>query len=71
MFEFTDPPPEEVLADLARLRFVLDEDVPAKALDRNLLIEQPGTYGPSGTSPRSGNLPRRTRPSATCTPYSA
>ncbi len=38
MFEFTDPPPEEVLADLARLRFALDEEVPAKALDRNLLI---------------------------------
>ena len=34
----TDPPPEEVLADLARLRLALDEAVPAKALDRNLLI---------------------------------
>jgi endonuclease/exonuclease/phosphatase family metal-dependent hydrolase len=34
----TDPPPEEVLADLARLRSALDEAVPAKALDRNLLI---------------------------------
>ena len=34
----TGPPPEEVLADLARLRSALDEEVPAKALDRNLLI---------------------------------
>jgi endonuclease/exonuclease/phosphatase family metal-dependent hydrolase len=34
----TEPPPEEVLADLARLRSALDEEVPAKALDRNLLI---------------------------------
>ena len=34
----TAPPPEEVLADLARLRSALDEDLPAKALDRNLLI---------------------------------
>src|ERR671916_1571884 len=31
-------PPEEVAVDLARLRSTLDEDVPAKALDRNLLI---------------------------------
>lgn len=38
MFELTDPPPEEVSADLARLRSALDEDIPAKALDRNLLI---------------------------------
>jgi endonuclease/exonuclease/phosphatase family metal-dependent hydrolase len=34
----TEPPPEEVLADLAQLRSALDEEVPAKALDRNLLI---------------------------------
>jgi hypothetical protein len=34
----TEPPPEEILADLARLRLALDEDLPAKALDRNLLI---------------------------------
>jgi endonuclease/exonuclease/phosphatase family metal-dependent hydrolase len=34
----TDPPPEAVLADLARLRSALDDEVPAKALDRNLLI---------------------------------
>jgi endonuclease/exonuclease/phosphatase family metal-dependent hydrolase len=33
-----EPPPEEVVADLARLRSALDEEVPAKALDRNLLI---------------------------------
>src|SRR5918998_1149598 len=31
-------PPEEVAVDLARLRSTLDEDLPAKALDRNLLI---------------------------------
>ena len=31
-------PPEEIAADLARLRSALDETVPAKALDRNLLI---------------------------------
>jgi endonuclease/exonuclease/phosphatase family metal-dependent hydrolase len=34
----TEPPPEEILADLAGLRLALDEDLPAKALDRNLLI---------------------------------
>jgi endonuclease/exonuclease/phosphatase family metal-dependent hydrolase len=33
-----EPPPEEVAADLVRLRTALDEEVPAKALDRNLLI---------------------------------
>src|SRR5918998_3854863 len=33
-----EPPPEEVVADHARLRSALDEEVPAKALDRNLLI---------------------------------
>jgi hypothetical protein len=33
-----ETPPEEVVADLARLRSALDEAVPAKALDRNLLI---------------------------------
>ena len=33
-----EPPPEEVVADLARLRSALDEGVPAKALDRNLLV---------------------------------
>ena len=34
----TELPPEGVLADLARLRSALDDEVPAKALDRNLLI---------------------------------
>src|SRR4028118_701786 len=38
----TEPPPEDVLADLEQLRLALDDDknggVPAKALDRNLLI---------------------------------
>jgi endonuclease/exonuclease/phosphatase family metal-dependent hydrolase len=38
MLEVTNPPPEEVLADLLRLRLALDDDVPAKALDHNLLI---------------------------------
>jgi len=38
VFAITDLPPEEVVADLARLRSALDEDLPAKALDRNLLI---------------------------------
>jgi endonuclease/exonuclease/phosphatase family metal-dependent hydrolase len=38
MPKVTDPPPEEVLVDLLRLRSALDEEVPAKALDRNLLI---------------------------------
>jgi hypothetical protein len=38
MLTVTDPPPEEVAADLAQLKSVLDEDIPAKALDRNLLI---------------------------------
>ncbi len=34
----TDPPPEGVLADLDRLRSALDEGIPTKALDRNLLV---------------------------------
>jgi len=38
MIKVTDPLPEEVAADLARLRAMLDQDIPAKALDRNLLI---------------------------------
>ena len=38
MVAITDPPSMEVSADLARLRSALDEGVPAKALDRNLLI---------------------------------
>jgi endonuclease/exonuclease/phosphatase family metal-dependent hydrolase len=38
MLKVTDPPPEEVVTDLLRLRSALDEDVPAKSLDRNLLI---------------------------------
>src|ERR671916_396572 len=37
-FVATESPPEEVVADLARLRDALDRDIPAKALDRNLLI---------------------------------
>jgi hypothetical protein len=38
MIAVTAPPPQEVAADLAQLRAVLDRDIPAKALDRNLLI---------------------------------
>src|SRR5918997_5731105 len=38
----TEPPPEDVLNDLEQLRLALDDDenggVPAKALDRNLLV---------------------------------
>ena len=34
----TEQPPEGVAADLERLRSALDEEVPAKAFDRNLLI---------------------------------
>src|SRR4028119_978400 len=38
----TEPPPEDVLNDLERLRLALDDDenggVPAKALNRNLLV---------------------------------
>src|SRR5215207_11366108 len=36
--EVTDPTPQEVLADLLQLRSMLDTDIPAKVLDRNLLI---------------------------------
>jgi hypothetical protein len=38
MVDVTDQPPTEVLTDLAQLSSALDEDLPAKALDRNLLI---------------------------------
>jgi hypothetical protein len=38
MVTITDPPPPEVAAELAELRARLDDDVPAKLLDRNLLI---------------------------------
>jgi endonuclease/exonuclease/phosphatase family metal-dependent hydrolase len=34
----TDPPPPDIAAELAELQRVLDENIPAKALDRNLLI---------------------------------
>jgi endonuclease/exonuclease/phosphatase family metal-dependent hydrolase len=34
----TDVPPQDVAADLQRLRTALDEDLPAKTLDRNLLV---------------------------------
>lgn len=33
-----DPPPDEVVQDLAALRNALDQVVPTKELDRNLLI---------------------------------
>ena len=38
MPRITDQPPQEVLDDLAYLREKLDEEIPAKMLDRNLLI---------------------------------
>jgi endonuclease/exonuclease/phosphatase family metal-dependent hydrolase len=38
MVEVTDQPPTEVLTDLALLSSALDEELPSKALDRNLLI---------------------------------
>jgi hypothetical protein len=38
MLKVIEPPPEDVLVDLLRLRSALDEEVPAKVLDRNLLI---------------------------------
>ena len=36
--DITDTPPEAVLSDLAALRQALDNEVPAKVTDRNLLI---------------------------------
>lgn len=38
MPEITDRPPPEIVAELAELRAALDEAIPSKALDRNLLI---------------------------------
>ncbi len=38
MPQITDTPPDEIQVDLAQLRAALDRDIPAKALDRNLLI---------------------------------
>jgi endonuclease/exonuclease/phosphatase family metal-dependent hydrolase len=38
MAKITDPPPPDVAAELAELRKALDQDVPAKVLDKNLLI---------------------------------
>jgi len=38
MLTVTEPLPEDVAADLTRLGAALDEEIPAKALDRNLLI---------------------------------
>jgi endonuclease/exonuclease/phosphatase family metal-dependent hydrolase len=38
MVAITDPPPPEIAAELAELRAQLDDDIPAKLLDRNLLI---------------------------------
>jgi len=33
MLNFAEPPPEDVSADLLRLRSALDEEIPAKTLD--------------------------------------
>jgi len=38
MPKITDQPPPEIVAELAELRAVLDEDIPPKVLDRNLHI---------------------------------
>jgi endonuclease/exonuclease/phosphatase family metal-dependent hydrolase len=38
MPQITDPPPESIAEELAELELALDEAIPAKALDRNLLI---------------------------------
>lgn len=38
MPKITDPPPPEIAAELAELCAALDEDIPSKKLDRNLLI---------------------------------
>ena len=38
MPSITDPPPQDIAAELADLSTALDADIPAKALDRNLLI---------------------------------
>jgi len=38
MSRITDPPPPEIALELAELRSALDAAIPAKALDRNLLI---------------------------------
>ena len=38
MPSITDQPPQEIEAELIELRTMLDQDIPAKALDRNLLI---------------------------------
>jgi endonuclease/exonuclease/phosphatase family metal-dependent hydrolase len=38
MPKITDPPPEEIANELAELRAALDEDIPMKVLDRNLLV---------------------------------
>lgn len=38
MPKITDQPPPEIAAELAELRAELDEAIPAKVLDRNLLI---------------------------------
>jgi endonuclease/exonuclease/phosphatase family metal-dependent hydrolase len=38
MPQITDPPPAEIVAELAQLRTHLDQAIPPKTLDRNLLI---------------------------------
>jgi endonuclease/exonuclease/phosphatase family metal-dependent hydrolase len=38
MTNITDPPPTPIRAEIAQLRAALDRDVPAKQLDKNLLI---------------------------------
>ena len=38
MPKITDPPPEEIANELAELQAALDEDIPMKVLDRNLLV---------------------------------
>ena len=38
MPKITERPPREITDELAELRAALDEDIPPKALDRNLLV---------------------------------
>ena len=70
MSEITDLPPDEVSADLATLRSALDDDnnggVPARALDRNLLIAT-WNIRAFGDLTEKWESAEEIRPSATCT----
>ena len=58
----SDPPPEDVLRDLRKLRDDLDQVIPAKSLDRNLLIATWNIRAFGGLQPKWKSDPEKEEP---------